>query len=81
MEDSYIALWSYLSSIGDYGFVFRISNNNNEFIDLAVYVKGTEASSRSSFMKRVKCNELGISDLLEQVEEYVNSMLDWRIVI
>lgn len=74
MEDSYVALWSYLSSIGDYGFVFRISNNNNEFIDLAVHVKGTEASSISSFMKRIKCDQSSISDLLEQVEEYVNDM-------
>ncbi|MFD0701765.1 hypothetical protein [Myroides pelagicus] len=78
MEDSMNALQSYLDTLKEKGFTFQLLNNNNESILLSV-VNGVVVSAHlGGFVKRVIYAEERVSDLLEEVEYYVESIIETR---
>lgn len=74
MEDSMNALQSYLNTLKDKGIVFQLSICNNESIRLII-TGSVGAGCRCWFDRRVRCIEEGISNLLEEVENYVESIV------
>ncbi|MDM1452202.1 hypothetical protein [Myroides odoratimimus] len=75
MQDAMNALQSYLDTLNEKGFVFNFRNINNKQIILVVFMTNASVSSLPSFTKGVDCTEGGVSDLLESVENYVETLL------
>ncbi|MDR2223785.1 MAG: hypothetical protein LBE34_13785 [Flavobacteriaceae bacterium] len=86
MEGVMNALQSYLDTLNEKGFRYQLLNDNNESIVLSV-INGVVVSAHigvvvsahiGGFVKRVIYTEDRVSDLLEEVEYYVESILETR---
>ena len=75
MEDSMNALQSYLNLIKKRGIRYSLLNNNNDFIHLIIMHDDARANYIGGLVRRIKCTEEGISNLLEEVENYVESIV------
>ncbi|AJA67344.1 hypothetical protein MYRA21_0100 [Myroides sp. A21] len=76
MQDSLNALVSYLNTLNDKGFYYSlmIFNGNNLRVALIPNHKDTMGIDKFSIKKNF--NEYGISEVLEQVENYVESKIN-----
>ena len=78
MQDSLNALQSYLDTLKDKGISFQFFNCNNESIRLNIVHGGFEAKYIGGIVRRVDFTEEAVSGLLEEVENYVESIVETR---